>query len=88
MHAEVGDWLIVKSHTEGRQARRAAILAVHPGGVPPYTVRWTDDDREGLVFPGPDADVISGAQLAELNRAQDERNTRMQSALIADSDSS
>ena len=56
MHAEVGDWLVVNSHAEGRPIRRAAIIAVGPDGEPPYTVRWTDTDHEGLVFPGPDAD--------------------------------
>lgn len=86
MHADVGDWLVVKSRSEDRHARRAAILAVHAGGAPPYTVRWLDDGRETLVFPGPDAEVISAAGQAELDRIQSERITRVQSEIVADSD--
>ena len=69
MKAAVGDWLLVKSHTTGRDARRAKILAVSADGAPPYTVRWTDADHDTMVFPGPDAEVVSAAQLAELDRA-------------------
>lgn len=29
----------------------------HADGSPPYTVKWTDDDRETLFFPGPEAHV-------------------------------
>lgn len=84
MHAEVGDWLIVKSHTESRAGRRAAILEVGPDGGPPYTVRWTDTDHEALVFPGPDAVVVSAARQAEQDRAEAERISRMQEALAGE----
>ncbi|WP_084008859.1 DUF1918 domain-containing protein [Planomonospora sphaerica] len=30
-----------------------------PDGTPPYVVRWVDDEHEGLVFPGPDARVVT-----------------------------
>jgi hypothetical protein len=87
MDAEVGDWLVVKSHREGGHARRAAILAVRAGGGTPYTVRWLDDGREALVFPGPDAEVISAKQQVELDRAQVQRITVVQSAILAESKS-
>jgi len=61
MRAQVGDWLVVRSHTEGQHDRRAEIVGTRPDGAPPYTVRWTDDDREALVFPGPDAQVVTAA---------------------------
>jgi hypothetical protein len=79
--ADVGDWLLINSHSEGRPSRRALILAVGTDGAAPYTVRWTDTDHEGLVFPGPDAEVVSAARLAEIDRAQAERGDRLQSAI-------
>ena len=58
MRAAVGDRLIVKGHRVGEHDRDAEILAVEgEGGAPPYLVRWEDDGREGLLFPGPDAVV-------------------------------
>lgn len=81
MHAEVGDWLIVNSRSEGRPVRRAAIIGVGTDGQPPYTVRWTDTDREALVFPGPDADVVSAAAQAERDHAESERIRQLQSAI-------
>jgi len=69
MKANVGDWLIVESREEGHPARRGEIVAVrHEDGSPPFTVRWTDDDHEGLVFPGPDARVLTTAELADHDR--------------------
>jgi hypothetical protein len=76
MHAEVGDWLVINSHTEGRPVRRAAIVGVGIDGEPPYRVRWTDTDHEGLVFPGPDAAVVS-----EHDRLESERIKQVQSAI-------
>lgn len=58
MHAQVGDWLIINSHAEGRPGRRGTIVAVGADGGPPYTVHWTEDDHEGVVYPGPDAEVL------------------------------
>jgi hypothetical protein len=57
MFAERGDRLVVHSHV-GLSGRDAEILEVaHPGGSPPYRVRWSDTGHEALVFPGPDAYV-------------------------------
>lgn len=83
MQAKVGDWLVVKSSSESRHARRAAILAVSADGGPPYTVRWLDTGREALVFPGPDCVLISAADQAELDRQQAERSARLQDELRA-----
>lgn len=87
MYAAVGDWLVVKSHREGGHACRAAILAVRAGGGPPYTVRWMDDDREALVFPGPDAEVISAEQQVEFDRAQVPGSPESSRAILAESKS-
>lgn len=83
--AEAGDWLLINSHSEGRPTRRALILSARADGSPPYTVRWTDTDREAMVFPGPDAEVVSAARLAEMDRAQAERSSRLQSAIARNS---
>lgn len=83
MHAEVGDWLVVKSNTEDHHARRGVILGVGEGGAPPYRIKWTDHDREVVFFPGPDAEVLSAAQVAELDRAQRERLADIQASIAA-----
>ena len=81
MKATVGDWLLVRSHTTDRPPRRAEIISVGAGGAPPYRVRWTDSDHEVMVFPGPDAEVVSPARLAELDRLQTERIVAVQSSI-------
>jgi len=65
LHAHVGDWLVVKAATLSRPERRGEIVAVGEGGAPPFTVRWTSDDHEAIVFPGPDARVLTSAELAD-----------------------
>lgn len=81
MRAQVGDWLVVRSHTEGHHDRRAEILGVGTGGAPPYAVRWTDDGREAVVFPGPDAQVVTAAQHDAQARREDALIDRVQSGI-------
>lgn len=58
MKAKPGDRLVIKGHRVGEPERDAEILEVHgPGGGPPYLVRWSEDGRVVLLFPGPDAAV-------------------------------
>lgn len=58
MRAEAGDWLVVESPHTGTVHRRGLVLEAHgPDGSPPFLIRWTGDDHESLVFPGPDAHV-------------------------------
>ena len=80
MQARSGDWLVVHSHSDGGHIRKAEIIATH-GGEPPYTVRWLDEDRESIVFPGPDAQVVSAAEMGELNEAASTRIGRVQTAI-------
>ncbi len=69
MFARVGDWLVVESRAEGRPARRGQIVEVgRADGAPPYRVRWSADHL-ALVFPGPDARVVSSDRLASLDQA-------------------
>jgi hypothetical protein len=59
MRAQVGDVLIIETHSVGNRARRGTIMEVRSAdGAPPYWVRW-DDGHEGLSFPGPDAHLAS-----------------------------
>jgi hypothetical protein len=42
--------------------REGQIVEVsHVDGTPPYMVRWTDTDRLGVVFPGPDGEILDHA---------------------------
>ncbi len=84
MKAAIGDWLRVNSHSADRHARQAQILAVGADGGPPYTVQWVDDDRTVIVYPGPDAEVVTAQRLAELDRLQTERISSVQSTIRAE----
>lgn len=58
MKAQAGDRLIIKGHYVGEPDRDAEILEVRgPGGTPPFVVRWEEDGRTGIFFPGADAVV-------------------------------
>jgi hypothetical protein len=83
MRAKPGDWLIVESRADNRRAREAEVLEVHGvDGAAPYLVRWLDDGREVLVFPGPDAQVMTADQLAERDRIRLERMSRLQAEML------
>jgi hypothetical protein len=56
MKAKSGDRLIIRPHHLGEAGHDAEILEVlGPAGDPPFRVRWEDDGREALIFPGTDA---------------------------------
>ncbi|HEV7185641.1 MAG: DUF1918 domain-containing protein [Actinomycetales bacterium] len=58
MQATVGDFLRIESSHLGGPPRIGIIQEVHgEDGAPPYLVRWEDDERTTLVYPGPDAHV-------------------------------
>ena len=62
MHAEVGNWLVVHGRAPDDPVREGLVVGVpHGDGTPPYLVRWTDDDRLSLVFPGSDARILPAA---------------------------
>lgn len=59
MHAKVGDRYRVESAKVDAPSREGEVVEVRGAdGGPPFVVRW-DDGHEGLVFPGPDAHVVS-----------------------------
>lgn len=82
MKAKPGDWLIISDHA-GSGTRTAEILSVHPGGEPPFGVRWTDNEYESLMFPGSDAEVVTQDELARRQRAATERMSRTQQEIAA-----
>ena len=57
MEAAVGDRIVVAAANLGGHMRDGEIIKVGSHGAPPYLVRWSDDGRETLFFPGPDAQV-------------------------------
>ncbi|MCS7479365.1 DUF1918 domain-containing protein [Umezawaea endophytica] len=74
MRAETGDWLLVEQSSVDRSARRGRIVGVRGAdGGPPYVVHWVDSDHEALVYPGPDAHVVTAAELAEADARAGER---------------
>jgi hypothetical protein len=70
MRADTGDLLIVKGRTDSSAARRAMVLEAHgPDGTAPFLVRWIDSGHQALVFPGPDALVVTEAEQIAQERA-------------------
>jgi hypothetical protein len=58
LEAKQGDRLLIRGRKVDVPDREAEILEVRGDhGAPPYLVRWNDDGREGLVFPGSDASI-------------------------------
>ncbi len=59
MHAKVGQTIRIHGRTVGAQEQQAEVIEVRgENGAPPYLVRFADG-RETLIFPGPDAEVVS-----------------------------
>ena len=49
--------------------RRGVIVALlHPGGSPPYRVRWLDQEHETEIFPPTDTDVRHGPAVRPVDR--------------------
>jgi hypothetical protein len=60
LHARAGDQLVILSATLGRPVRDGEIIETRGAdGSAPFLVRWADNGRTTLVFPGPDARVHS-----------------------------
>ncbi|RMI32888.1 DUF1918 domain-containing protein [Nocardia stercoris] len=58
MQAHVGDRIVVHGRTVGLADRSGDIVEVRGNdGEPPYVVRFSDG-HEGLIYPGPDCEVV------------------------------
>lgn len=83
MRASVGDWLVVKSRTNEQSEIRGMITEVHAAdGSPPYMVRWLDTGHEALVFPGPDAIVLTSAEQETVDKRVRSRLASIQTAIV------
>ncbi len=58
MKAKDGDRVVTESaHVDGQRRTGEVIESSHPGGEPPYRVRW-DDGHESLWVPGSDSRLL------------------------------
>jgi hypothetical protein len=58
VQASVGDHIVIHGHRVGQPDRDGEVLEVRGrDGGSPFLVRWGDDGRETLYFPGSDAVV-------------------------------
>ncbi|MEB3981569.1 DUF1918 domain-containing protein [Mycobacterium sp. 663a-19] len=82
MRAKVGDWLVIKGTTTDQPDQRGLITEVHsPEGAPPYVVRWLATDHEAIVFPGPDAVVVTAAEQSDADERARHRFGAVQAAI-------
>lgn len=83
MKAKVGDWLVIKGTTIDQRDQRGLITEVHTSdGSPPYMVRWLETDHLATVFPGPDAVIVTAAELKEADERAQQRFGAVQSAIL------
>ncbi|HEU5470792.1 MAG TPA: DUF1918 domain-containing protein [Actinophytocola sp.] len=84
MRAQSGDWLVIEAGDESRHARRGRIEQVRSAqGAPPYLVRWLDTGRTTLVFPGPDAHVLTAVELERIEATVTARCAAVQAEIGA-----
>lgn len=87
MKAKVGEWLVLKGRTNEQPDHRGMITEVHAAdGSPPYLVRWLDTGHEALVFPGPDAVVVTQAEQEAADERARSRFAAVQAAITRPSD--
>lgn len=53
----VGDVVVVHGAHRATEREGQVVAVPHPDGSPPYLVRWADEDRPSLVYPGGDSAV-------------------------------
>jgi hypothetical protein len=79
MRAEAGDWLVVKGTVVDAPDQVGQIVEVRTrDGGPPYVVKWVRDGHQALVFPGPDAIVVSAAEMSRRQEHERERIAKLQ----------
>ena len=66
MIAHVGDRLVLNPTPLGDTRRVGVITGVHhDDGAPPYVVRWLEDERTTMIFPGEEAHVECAGPVPE-----------------------
>ncbi|WP_051942913.1 DUF1918 domain-containing protein [Streptacidiphilus rugosus] len=59
MRAALGDQIVVDGTRPGVVRRDGEVVGLHHvDGSPPFDVRWSDNGRTSVFFPGPDAHVV------------------------------
>lgn len=82
MKANVGDWLVIKGTTTEIADQRGLITEVHGAdGAPPYVVRWLSSGHVATVIPGPDAVIVTAAELQQADERERHRFGMVQSKL-------
>jgi Domain of unknown function (DUF1918) len=82
MKANVGDWLVIKGTTTEIADQRGLITEVHgANGAPPYVVRWLSSGHVATVIPGPDAVIVTAAELQRADERERHRFGMVQSEL-------
>ena len=82
MQAKIGDWLVTKGPGTEPSDHRGLITEVRsPDGSPPYVVRWLDTGRIAMVFPGPDAIVVTANEQEAADEATQSRVAAVQAAI-------
>jgi hypothetical protein len=80
MKASVGDRIVIAStHIDGPVRDGRIVEVRHIDGSPPYLVEWSDEGQPCLVFPGPDALVVSGEKAGEEQPAASPTGRRVRS---------
>ena len=58
MIAQIGDRIVLEGTHLGDRRRVGVVVGLaHDEGTPPYQVKWLDDGRTSLIFPGAEARV-------------------------------
>lgn len=87
MRARAGDWLLIKGSVVGSVDELGFIVEVRGNdGAPPYLVRWLRDDHVTLIYPGPDAVVLSAAEKAAADEQQRHRIEETQRVILEQRD--
>ena len=82
MKANVGDWLVLKGTTTELADQRGLITEIRGAdGAPPYVVRWLGSGHEAMVFPGPDALIVTVAEQQQVDERARQRVGAAQSEL-------
>jgi Domain of unknown function (DUF1918) len=82
MKANVGDWLVVKGRTNEQAEQRGMITEMHAAdGSPPYMGAVLNTGHEALVFPGPDAVVVTPAEQQVADERARSRFASVQAAI-------
>lgn len=59
MKAAIGDQIVVRLTRTGTARRDGEVVGLrHADGTPPFDVRWSDNGRTTVFFPGPDAHAV------------------------------